>query len=318
MPYIEWFLSTKNSCHLHCQAGYICWDITTTLLQRVHCNEYTAIFQKYVRNLTKRCENVAKTLDVRLIFNIEKKNIWIKYFTLFSIICFFDIELFLSIENLCHLHSDSKYILANVATRLLQRLSQISSAKLSSNVVKMLCVSWNMRYFWTLWRTFNIMLFFLYYIFHVMTYFLTAWCTFHAFWCPDITSWRHDMLYDIMMYFLYFLTSWSIFAYFLTNDVIVYFLTYLLTSRHSFWHHYVLYLVFEVTFFLTLWRNFWQNGILYVLFDVMTYFWRYSVVFDVMTYIFYIMVYFLYVMTYFWTAWRAFYVMQIILGFDIS
>ena len=33
-------------------------------------------------------------------------------------------------------------MLANVATRLLQRLSQISSAKLSINIVKTLCVSW--------------------------------------------------------------------------------------------------------------------------------------------------------------------------------
>ena len=40
------------------------------------------------------------------------------------------------------IHSDSKYILTNVATRLLQRLPQISSAKLSSSVVKTLCVSW--------------------------------------------------------------------------------------------------------------------------------------------------------------------------------
>ena len=51
------------------------------------------------------------------------------------------VELVLSIENSCHLPSDSKYILANVATMLLQRLSQISSAKLSCNAVKTLCVS---------------------------------------------------------------------------------------------------------------------------------------------------------------------------------
>ena len=37
---------------------------------------------------------------------------------------------------------NSKYLLANVATRLLQRLSQISPAKLSSNVVKTSYVSW--------------------------------------------------------------------------------------------------------------------------------------------------------------------------------
>ena len=36
----------------------------------------------------------------------------------------------------------AKYIWSNVATRLLQRLSQTSSAQLSSNVLKTLCVSW--------------------------------------------------------------------------------------------------------------------------------------------------------------------------------
>ena len=38
-------------------------------------------------------------------------------------------------------HCQTKYILSNVATRLLQRLSQKSSAQLSSNVMKTLCVS---------------------------------------------------------------------------------------------------------------------------------------------------------------------------------
>ena len=32
LPCIEWFLSIKNSCHLHCQARYMWWDVTTTLL----------------------------------------------------------------------------------------------------------------------------------------------------------------------------------------------------------------------------------------------------------------------------------------------
>ena len=31
---------------------------------RIVLNEYTAIFQKYVRDLTKRCCNVVKTLDM--------------------------------------------------------------------------------------------------------------------------------------------------------------------------------------------------------------------------------------------------------------
>ena len=83
--------------------------------------EYTAIFQKYVRDLTKRC-----------------CNIWIKY----VYIIWYNLNYFSQFENLCHLYNDSTYIWENVTTRLLQRLSQISSAKLSSNVVKTLCVSW--------------------------------------------------------------------------------------------------------------------------------------------------------------------------------
>ena len=98
-------------------------------------NKYTAIFQKYVRDLTTRCENVR--YDSFSI--LKKRNIWIKYIIWYNLP---HIEWFISIENSCHLHSDSKYILANVATRLLQRLSQISSAKHSSNVEKTLCVSW--------------------------------------------------------------------------------------------------------------------------------------------------------------------------------
>ena len=57
------------------------------------------------------------------------------------------IQSLLSIANLCHLHCHTKYIWSNVATTLLQRLSQTSSIKLPSNVAKTLCVSWG----YTMW-----------------------------------------------------------------------------------------------------------------------------------------------------------------------
>ena len=50
-------------------------------------NEYTAIFQKYVGDLTKRGCNVVKTLDMIHFQYWRKINTWIKYFTLFGILC---------------------------------------------------------------------------------------------------------------------------------------------------------------------------------------------------------------------------------------
>ena len=98
---------------------------------------HTATEQINKTLLQRRCNNAWY-----YSFSILKKTHlnWILYIFLYILPY---IQWLLSIENSCHLHCHTKYIWSNVATMLLQRLSQTSPVKLSSTVVKTLCVNWD-------------------------------------------------------------------------------------------------------------------------------------------------------------------------------
>ena len=107
--------------------GKRCNDVVATFVP----NEPTATFQKSTRALTKRCCNVWY-----YPFSILKKHIynnWIS--TYFCIICLIYNDLTSLDWEPCHLHSHTNYIWSNVDTTLVQRLSQASSVKLSSNII---------------------------------------------------------------------------------------------------------------------------------------------------------------------------------------
>ena len=156
-----------------------------------------------------------------------------------------------------------------------------------------------MTYFFTLWRTFNMMIQRTFQIINnlnVMTYFLTSRRT---FWNFDYfltlrhTFWRHDVLFHVIKYLF---TLWRTFNMMIQRtfqiinnlNVMTYFLTsrrtfwnfdYFLTLRHTFWRHDVLFHVIKYLF--TLWRTFWRcNNTVHVI----TYFLTSWSTFDVTTF----------------------------------